>query len=102
MMRRVTIPTDERVVLITGAADGIGRGIATRFAQAGCRLVLLDVNAERLQAAADELRKTADVLTLNCDVRKSKEVQNAVDQAVTRFGRLDVAVSNAGVYPNTA
>jgi NAD(P)-dependent dehydrogenase (short-subunit alcohol dehydrogenase family) len=97
------MPSDERVVLITGAADGIGRGIATRFARAGCRLTLLDVNAPALERTADELRQAkAEVLSLTCDVRNAKQVQHAVDQTTERFGRLDVAVSNAGVYPNTA
>jgi NAD(P)-dependent dehydrogenase (short-subunit alcohol dehydrogenase family) len=94
---------DTRVVLITGAADGIGRGIAAVFARAGCRLALLDVNAPRLERTASELQASgADVLARTCDVRQAAEVQQAIDQAVERFGRLDVAVSNAGVYPNTA
>ncbi len=88
-------------MLITGAADGIGRGIARRFAVAGCRLVLLDVNQGSLERTAAELQ-TADVLALTCDVRKADQVENAVDQTIQRFGQLDVAVSNAGVYPNTA
>jgi len=91
---------DGRVVLITGAADGIGRGIAERFAQAGCRLALLDLNDAKLDETARTL--PGDVLRVACDVRDAAQVQTAVDQTVARFGRLDVAVSNAGVYPNTA
>ena len=91
---------DERVVLITGAADGIGRGIATRFSRAGCRLVLLDINAQKLDETAQSL--PTSVLPVVCDVRDAGQVTSAVEQAVARFGRLDVAVSNAGVYPNTA
>ncbi|HEY3062170.1 MAG TPA: SDR family NAD(P)-dependent oxidoreductase [Chloroflexota bacterium] len=97
----MTMSNDGRVVLITGAADGIGRGIATRFAQAGCRLVLLDVNEAKLERTAADL-PTDEVLKVTCDVRKADQVQQAVDQTIDRFGRLDVAVSNAGVYPNTA
>lgn len=92
--------TDERVVLITGAADGIGRGIARRFAQAGCRLALLDVQAAKLDDAAHALG--TPLLPIVCDVRDAGQVDAAVRQTVERFGRLDVAVSNAGVYPNTA
>jgi 3-oxoacyl-[acyl-carrier protein] reductase len=94
---------DSRIVLITGAADGIGRGIAHVFARAGCTLSLLDTNAARLASTADELRSSgAQVETFTCDVRSQAQVQAAVDGTVERFGRLDVAVSNAGVYPNTA
>jgi NAD(P)-dependent dehydrogenase (short-subunit alcohol dehydrogenase family) len=94
---------DSRIVLITGAADGIGRGIASVFARAGCQLSLLDVNAHGLERTADELRSSGtQVATFACDVRSQAQVQSAVDGTVDRFGRLDVAVSNAGVYPNTA
>jgi 3-oxoacyl-[acyl-carrier protein] reductase len=96
-------PADGRSVLITGAANGIGRAIAGRFAAAGCRLVLLDLHAESLERAADELRRDgAEVLAEACDVRDAAQIQAVLDQAVHRFGRLDVAVSNAAVYPNTA
>lgn len=94
---------DSRIALITGAANGIGRGIANVFAQAGCKLSLLDTNTASLEQAADELRASgAELETFTCDVRSQKQVQQAVDATVARFGRLDVAVSNAGVYPNTA
>jgi len=94
---------DDRVVLITGAANGIGRGIATRFARAGSRLALLDMNAPALERAADELRQShTEVLSLTCDVRNARQVQEAVERTTGRFGRVDVAVSNAAVYPNTA
>jgi len=94
---------DSRIALITGAANGIGRGIANVFAQAGCKLSLLDTNAASLEHTADELRESgAELETFTCDVRSQDQVQQAVDATVARFGRLDVAVSNAGVYPNTA
>lgn len=94
---------DGRVVLITGAANGIGRGIAGRFGAAGCKLVLLDLHDQDLQRVARELGDGgAEVLACPGDVRAAGQIQSAVDQAVARFGRLDVAVSNAAVYPNTA
>ena len=99
----LTNTADGRVVLVTGAANGIGRGIAGRFAAAGCRLLLLDLQAQDLERAAEALRGNgADVLAIPADVRDSRQIQAALDQAVQRFGRLDVAVSNAAVYPNTA
>src|SRR5687767_11842106 len=90
-----------RTVLVTGAADGIGLGIATRFAQAGDRVALLDYDAARLEAAVSGLlAQGRDVFGQVTDVRDSESVQSAVDWTVSRFGRLDIAVSNAGIYPN--
>jgi 3-oxoacyl-[acyl-carrier protein] reductase len=91
-----------RSVLVTGAADGIGLGIATRFAQAGDGLTLIDVNAEQLEPAVEQVRAAGgEALAVQADVRDAAAVERAVRAAVERFGRLDVAVSNAGVYPNT-
>ena len=90
-----------RSVLVTGAADGIGLGIATRFAEAGDHVALLDYDAARLEAVVERLRTAGrEVVGHVTDVRDSESVQSAVDLSVSRFGRLDVCVSNAGVYPN--
>src|SRR5437870_5505823 len=94
-------PSSRRGVLITGAADGIGRGIAETFAQAGDRVALLDIEPEQLERAVSDIQVTgAYVFGLTVDVRSSAQVERAVEQAVSRLGRLDITVSNAGVYPN--
>src|SRR5262245_42810677 len=90
-----------RSVLVTGAADGIGRAIATRFARAGDRVALLDYDADRLASFVEQLgAEGREVFGQTTDVRDSESVQTAVDWTVSRFGRLDVCISNAGVYPN--
>jgi NAD(P)-dependent dehydrogenase (short-subunit alcohol dehydrogenase family) len=90
-----------RSVLVTGAAEGIGRAIASRFAAAGDRVALLDIGGARIEQVAEGLRAQGhDVFGQRVDVRDAASVQAAVDETVRRFGRLDVAVSNAGVYPN--
>jgi NAD(P)-dependent dehydrogenase (short-subunit alcohol dehydrogenase family) len=85
------------VVLITGALTGIGRATALAFAREGTRIVVSGRRDEAGQALATELRNLgAEAEFVHVDVRHDDEVRNLVDQTVTRFGRLDVAVNNAG------
>ena len=93
----MTTPNNSPVVLVTGALAGIGRATAFAFAREGARLVV----SGRSQAAGDALAAElqalgADAVFLRADVRHDAEVRSLVDQAVERFGRLDVAVNNAG------
>ena len=89
--------TNTQVVLITGALAGIGRATAIAFAKEGARLIVSGRREEAGYALADELRALgAEVEFVRADVRFEGEVQKLVDRAVERFGRLDVAVNNAG------
>jgi NAD(P)-dependent dehydrogenase (short-subunit alcohol dehydrogenase family) len=85
------------VVLITGALAGIGRATAVAFAHSGARLVVSGRNEEKGAALAAELRGLgAEVEFVPADVRHEEDVARLIDRAVERFGRLDVAVNNAG------
>jgi NAD(P)-dependent dehydrogenase (short-subunit alcohol dehydrogenase family) len=85
------------VVLITGALTGIGRAAAVSFAKAGNRVAVSGRNKDAGQALANELRRSgAEAEFIQADVRKEDEVRALVDKTVARFGRLDVAVNNAG------
>jgi NAD(P)-dependent dehydrogenase (short-subunit alcohol dehydrogenase family) len=85
------------VVLITGALAGIGRATAVAFAKEGARLVVSGRNEEAGQALVAELRSGGtEAEFVRADVRKEADVQNLVDKTVARFGRLDIAVNNAG------
>jgi NAD(P)-dependent dehydrogenase (short-subunit alcohol dehydrogenase family) len=85
------------VVLITGALTGIGRATAPAFAKDGARVVVSGRRPAEGNALAAELRATgAEAEFVQADVRHEDDVRNLVDQAVSRFGRLDVAVNNAG------
>jgi NAD(P)-dependent dehydrogenase (short-subunit alcohol dehydrogenase family) len=85
------------VVLITGGLTGIGRAAALAFAKKGAKVVVAGRRDEAGQALAKELRAFgSEAEFVRADVRKEDDVRALVDQTVARFGRLDVAVNNAG------
>jgi len=85
------------VVLITGALTGIGRETAVAFAREGAKLVVSGRHEEAGQQLATELRKLgAEAEFLRADVRRDDDVRKLVDRTVASFGRLDIAVNNAG------
>jgi NAD(P)-dependent dehydrogenase (short-subunit alcohol dehydrogenase family) len=91
---------DGKSVLITGAARGIGRATAELFAAEGARLVVNDIDDERLRALASELADAgAEVVGMVADVAAEADVERLVDAATAAFGGLDVAVANAGIIP---
>lgn len=89
---------DKKVVLITGAASGIGYEISVDFAKEGAKIVLTDINEEAVQQAADELKGQGfDCIGIKCDVTSEDEIKAAIDQTVETFGSLDVLINNAGM-----
>ena len=85
------------VVLITGALTGIGRATALAFAKAGAHLIVSGRHNDAGQALVDELHGLGTEAAFICaDVRHDDDVRNLVEQSIARFGRLDVAVNNAG------
>jgi NAD(P)-dependent dehydrogenase (short-subunit alcohol dehydrogenase family) len=88
----------DRVALITGAGRGIGRGIALRFAGEGARLALVDIEESHLAETTAELKDSgAEFETYRGDVSRTEDVERFFGAAVERFGRLDIAVNNAGI-----
>ena len=89
--------TESRVVLVTGGSSGIGRAAALAFAREGAQVVIVSRGAERGEAVRDELRAIAGSGEfLQGDVSHAADVERVVQSVVARFGRLDVAVNNAG------
>ncbi|MBH2008610.1 MAG: 1,6-dihydroxycyclohexa-2,4-diene-1-carboxylate dehydrogenase [Xanthomonadaceae bacterium] len=85
-----------KVAVVTGAAQGIGRSVALRMAAEGARLVLVD-RSELVYELRDELLATsAEVLALTADMEKSVDCQQVMQSAALRFGRLDILINNVG------
>lgn len=84
-----------KVALVVGAARGIGKGIALRFKEEGANLVLADIESAAGQTTADEL----SVPFIRTDISNMGDAEAAVALALATFGRLDIVVQNAGIYP---
>ncbi|MFT5933923.1 MAG: NAD(P)-dependent dehydrogenase (short-subunit alcohol dehydrogenase family) [Hydrogenophaga sp.] len=92
-----------KVVLVTGAASGIGQAIAVVAAREGAHLVLSDINEHAGQAVLKQVRALgAQALFAVSDVSKPQDAQALVDQALAHYGQLDVACNNAGIGGETA
>jgi NAD(P)-dependent dehydrogenase (short-subunit alcohol dehydrogenase family) len=92
-----------QVALVTGASSGMGLAAAHAFAQAGAAVVLADIKAEAVEAAAQELVAAGHkAIAVTCDVSDDAQVAAMVDRTVAQFGRLDAAFNNAGVMARIA
>ncbi len=86
-----------RVAIITGGAKGMGRGIALKFAEEGCDVVVNALHIEGAQKVADEVAaRGRESLAIKADISKSAEVQDMVDRTIKKFGKIDILVNNAG------
>lgn len=89
---------DNKVVLITGAASGIGYEISSDFAQAGAKIVLSDIDEQAVQKAAETLKAQGlDCIGIKCDVTNEEDIKNVIEQTVAHYGSLDVLINNAGM-----
>ena len=88
----------DKVAIVTGGAQGIGRAICLRYGEEGANVVVADLQADAAQAVVDEIAaKDGRALAVAVDVRDQAQVQRMVDAAVEAFGGVDILVNNAGV-----
>ena len=92
----------DKVAVITGAANGIGYGIAERCAQLGMKVVMAGINADNLAAAEEKLKPTgAAVLSIRSDVSKREDIEALAQKTLDTFGAVHLLVNNAGVGAGT-
>jgi 3-oxoacyl-[acyl-carrier protein] reductase len=84
----------DKVAIVTGAASGFGEGMAKRFAEEGAKVVVADLNAKGAQRVAKHIAGSA--AWIQTDVSQASEIQQMVDLAIEKFGRVDIMVNNAG------
>src|SRR5215467_2306989 len=90
----------DQIAVVTGAARGIGRGIASVLAAEGAHVVVVDLDASLGVVVADELRaKGAGASAISADVTDRGSVEAMVDQVTAELGRIDIVAANAGIYP---
>lgn len=88
----------DRVAIITGAGGGMGRAMCFKFANLGAKLVLVDFSEPLLKSVFAELGKmSASSIAVVCDVIKEGDVDHAVSEAMSKYGRIDILINNAGV-----
>jgi NAD(P)-dependent dehydrogenase (short-subunit alcohol dehydrogenase family) len=89
-----------KVAVVTGGAQGIGRAIALGLGQEGAKVVVADLQTEKARSVADELMGLgAESLPVKVDVANESSVENLAKETLSRFGRIDILINDAGIYP---
>lgn len=93
----MTLPLENRTAIITGAASGIGEGIALEFAAQGAKLILIDKDPDNIKNTFNKIKELGgEALCLEADVTDERAFTSAIDQGHDHFGSLDILINNAG------
>ena len=98
-MNKISYGLGEKVCLITGGAQGIGEACARLFLEQGAKVVIVDIHNERGQSLASQLQQQGhEILFIASDIGNKVEVDAVIKKVIAQHGRLDVLVSNAGIF----
>ena len=86
---------NQKTVIVTGSARGIGKVIAERFASQGARLVISDIDQQQAEAVAGEIGGGA--IGMKADVSQQADIDNLFEKTIKEFGQIDIVVNNAGI-----
>ena len=90
----------EKIALVTGGGQGIGKHAAKTLAEIGVKVAIVDINQETASQAAADLSALSETMALALDVRNEKDVQSAFDTVARKFGGIDILINNAGIVPH--
>jgi NAD(P)-dependent dehydrogenase (short-subunit alcohol dehydrogenase family) len=91
---------ENKTVIVTGSRRGIGKGIAIALAKEGCNIVVSDIDQKDCEEVAEEMKKLGvKALGIKCDVSNKAEVEELFKKTVKEFGKLDILINNAGIFP---
>ena len=96
ILEREILKLEGKVAIITGGSRGIGFAIAKAFSENGANVIITSKNSQQLENSANQLNNT---IPISADIRKEDDVRKVIEKTIEKFGKLDILINNAGIFP---